>query len=314
MSFHFLSIIMPIISVIIPVFNAETTLRRCINSFLSQTFKEWEMILVDDGSSDCSGLICDEYAKYDSRIVAYHKNNGGVSSARQYGLDHSSGEYVIHADPDDWVESIMFEELYNKAQSEDADMVICDFYIDIDDQSYYSQQQPNSLNPSTVLYDIYSTEKGIHGSCCNKLVKKELINSCHARFPEGVDFCEDVCFNSQLLIHDICVSYLNMALYHYVQNTTSITNRFSIDRLNSQMRYVDFVSSLFSDSSMYVILAKELVKKQAFQSDSLSKDEFSALYPEIKRVHGGNIIKRAIYRMAFSGYYNLAVFINKLIR
>lgn len=117
----------PKISVIVPVYKAEAYLHRCVDSIIAQTFTDWELLLVDDGSPDRSGDICDEYASKDARIRVFHKENGGVSSARQKGLDEAIGEYTIHADPDDWVEPMMLEELYKKAKEDDADMVICDF-------------------------------------------------------------------------------------------------------------------------------------------------------------------------------------------
>ena len=95
---------MPKVSIIVPVYKAEKYLNRCVDSILAQTFTDFELLLIDDGSPDRSGEICDEYAKKDSRIRVIHKENGGVSSARQRGLDESIGEYTIHADPDDWVE------------------------------------------------------------------------------------------------------------------------------------------------------------------------------------------------------------------
>ena len=109
------------ISVIVPIYKAEQTLRRCVDSLLAQTHSDFELLLVDDGSPDGSGAICDEYASKDSRVRVFHKDNGGVSSARQVGLDHSRGEYLIHVDSDDWVAPRMLEELYRKAVSDDAD-------------------------------------------------------------------------------------------------------------------------------------------------------------------------------------------------
>lgn len=120
---------MPKVSIIVPVYKAEKYINRCIDSILAQTYTDWELLLVDDGSPDRSGEICDEYAKKDSRIRVFHKENGGVSSARQMGQDKASGEYTIHADPDDWMEPTMLEELYAKAKEDDADMVLCDFYF-----------------------------------------------------------------------------------------------------------------------------------------------------------------------------------------
>lgn len=119
---------MPKVSVIVPVYKAEGYLHRCVDSILAQTFIDWELLLIDDGSPDRSGEICDEYAQKDSRVRVIHKENGGVSSARQRGLDESVGEYTIHADPDDWVEPTMLAEMYQKAKHEDADIVMTDFF------------------------------------------------------------------------------------------------------------------------------------------------------------------------------------------
>ena len=118
----------PAISVIVPIYNAEKTLRKCVDSLLAQTFQDYEILLIDDGSPDQCGAICDEYAKLDSRVRVIHQENQGVSAARQCGMDNAQGEYTIHADPDDWVEPEMLEELYKKAKEDDAYMVICDFY------------------------------------------------------------------------------------------------------------------------------------------------------------------------------------------
>ena len=107
-------VVNPKVSVIVPVYKAELYLPRCVGSILSQTFSDFELLLIDDGSPDCSGRICDEYAEKDSRIRVFHKENGGVASARQMGLDNAKGEYTIHVDPDDWVEPNMLEILNNK--------------------------------------------------------------------------------------------------------------------------------------------------------------------------------------------------------
>ena len=165
---------MPKVSIIVPVYKAEKYLHRCIDSILSQSFTDWELILVDDGSPDSSGAICDEYAQKDARIQVIHKVNGGVSNARQSGMDIAKGEYVIHADPDDWVETNMLEELYGKAKEEDADMVICDFIYEYAAGPKYHRQNIESLDSRSVLKQLLLQQ--LHGSCCNKLVKRVCYN------------------------------------------------------------------------------------------------------------------------------------------
>lgn len=115
------------ISVIVAVYQAENYLRRCLDSILNQTFKDWDCILVDDGSTDRSGVICDEHAVRDSRFRVIHQANRGVSITRQVGLDAAKGEYIIFADSDDWVEAEWLEKLHRKMIADNVDMVICDF-------------------------------------------------------------------------------------------------------------------------------------------------------------------------------------------
>ena len=125
-----------------------------MDSILGQTFADFELLLVDDGSPDGSGAICDEYAARDGRVRVFHKANGGVSSARQCGLDAARGEYVIHADPDDWTEPEMLAALYAKAREEGADMVICDFFVDDATGRRYMEQRPTSTDHMVVLHEL----------------------------------------------------------------------------------------------------------------------------------------------------------------
>ena len=116
-----------LVSIIITVFRSENTLKRCVDSVLCQTYRNIEVILVDDGSPDSSGDICDKYALRDNRVKVIHQDNGGVSVARQVGMENANGEYTIHVDSDDWIEPTMIEELLFKAIEDNADMVICDY-------------------------------------------------------------------------------------------------------------------------------------------------------------------------------------------
>ena len=211
----------PLVSIIIPVYNVELYLSKCIDSILAQSFTDWECILVDDGSKDKSGSICDNYALKDNRIKVIHQNNSGVSIARQVGIDNVCGEYSIHIDPDDWIESNMLEELYNKAKSDDADMVICDYYKHEGGVQQYINQRPNLLEPIKIIEQMLTTNMypPLYGSCWNKLVRCSCFNSSDnlIRFePNDLSLGEDVVFNCRLLMSTVHrVSYLNKAFYHY---------------------------------------------------------------------------------------------------
>lgn len=226
----------PAISIICPVYNAQNFIKKCLNSIAQQTFNDWELILVDDGSPDDSGVICDEYAAKDERIKVIHKKNGGVSSARQAGLEASSGEYVIHVDPDDWIEPTMLEELFAKAKEEEADVVICDYFVNDGETESYKAQKPTSLEAAQILKDLFLQ---LHGSCCNKLVSRACYNTYNIRFPENINYCEDLLTWVQLFKHDdVKTAYLPKAFYHYWMNENSISHRLTRKNFEGLQRYL----------------------------------------------------------------------------
>ena len=266
----------PKISVIVPVYKAEHYLARCVDTLLAQTFDDFEVILVDDGSPDNSGAICDEYALKDKRVRVIHQPNAGVSMARQKGLDNARGEYVIHADPDDWVEPDMLKELYAKAKEEDADMVICDFYGHYGGKVVYERQQPSSLDHNTVLCDMF---KHLFGSCCNKLVRRVCFLKFDIHFSEGVSFCEDLLINSTLLRHNIKVAYLPNAFYHYdcCINSNSLVRKKTYATFEKDKRLILLFEKALS-SSVVVEKAKShmsyLLLLRAFEGHFFSSREY----------------------------------------
>lgn len=235
----------PKVSVIVPVYKAEAYLHRCVDSIIAQTLTDWELLLVDDGSPDRSGEICDEYASKDARIRVFHKENGGVSSARQKGMDEAQGEYTIHADPDDWVEPTMLEELYKKAKDDDADMVICDYFTNEGSNQTYITQKPSNLNSNTVLKELFQQ---LHGSCWNKFVRR----SCYsgkADFPDGINCCEDLVWCIKVLINNPQISYIPKAYYHYVLSSSdSQSKMISKERCEEDLKMLCILESLLSSN------------------------------------------------------------------
>ena len=203
----------PQISVIVPVYKAEAYLHRCIDSLLAQTFSDFELLLIDDGSPDLSGRICDEYAAQDTRIKVIHKQNGGVGSARQCGLDNATGEYTIHTDPDDWVEPNMLETLYQKAVSENADIVICDYVLEYANQSVLQSFNLANTDSHFLLNELVKGK--LHGGLWNKLVRRSIIINNNINFTPGLNICEDLIFCIKLMQANVRVCYVKEALYHY---------------------------------------------------------------------------------------------------
>ena len=234
----------PKISVIIPVYNAEKYISRCVDSILSQTTDDFELLLIDDGSQDSSGNICDNYSLADKRIKTIHKSNGGVSSARQCGLDNSTGEYVIHIDSDDWIEPHMFQTLISFADKNQADIVIFDFYRVSKNSIDHIIQKPSSFDHISVLRDIVSGR--LYASCWNKLVRHSIINRYDVTFPEGVNLGEDKCFLAKLLINNISIAYLPSPLYYYdvVVNSSSLVRNITKESITSGFSMLNYLQTI----------------------------------------------------------------------
>lgn len=237
-----------------PVYNAEKYLHRAVESILNQTMQEWELIIIDDGSRDSSPRICDEYAARDARIRVIHKANAGVSAARQDGIDAAQGEYTIHADSDDWVEPTMLEELYAKAKSEKADMVICDYYTNTLDKQTLNIQKPTDVMDNTqTIRDLFQQ---LHGSCWNKLVARACYTEYGIRFPEGLNYCEDQLTIVRLLLHPIKVTYLNRAFYHYFDNPSSITRNYQRGQYETRQTFIHLLQSVLPTHLQPAIMSK----------------------------------------------------------
>ena len=238
--------IQPLVSVVVPVYQAESYLSRCLDSILTQTFTDFEVILVDDGSKDNSGEICDEYAAKDNRFRVIHQENHGVSVARQVGLDAAIGDYVIHADPDDRVEPDWLSCLYDEAIASGADMIICDYEKVLQDKRIYCSQKPSALTSDGVLQDmLYFRTWGV---CWNKLIRRACFQKYDVKFHPDMNIWEDLYVTSSLLLHDMKISYVPRALYHYdmYSNPDSAVRYNSVSKIRSRMFFIDTFSSILS--------------------------------------------------------------------
>lgn len=231
----------PKISIIVPVYNVEQYLKHCINSILNQTFTEFELILVNDGSTDQSGNICEEYAKIDKRIKVIHKENEGQSSARNRGLEVAKGEYVGFVDSDDFIHEKMYELLYNNAKKNSSDVIVCEVIKGPGNQRFNKKDlvsQPSVQNFSNIdaLNQLYTPfdPMGKHNEGwvfpVNKLYKKYLFND--------ISFRVGRIYEDEFLIHKILhkcnvVSFIPSKLYYYVQRKNSTVNSpYSIRKLD----------------------------------------------------------------------------------
>ena len=267
------------ISIIVAAYQAEKYICRSLDSIKNQTFKNYEVILVDDGSFDKTGKICDEYAVDDSRFRVIHKKNGGVSSARQAGIDSALGEFVIHVDPDDWIEPAMLEEMYECAKNTEADVVISDFFVETRKKRMYVKQKPTSLDYKSYFYDLIDK---LHGCCWNKLIRRECFCKYDVKFPQNIVMCEDSYVNLKLALNPIKLAYLPKAFYHYdrIVNGASAVFTVSGKKLMSQVFIIDWLQKQIGDSS-FLIERKKQAKYTALNLESISASEFKELYSEI---------------------------------
>jgi glycosyltransferase involved in cell wall biosynthesis len=213
----------PGVSVIVPVYNAEQYLNKCLGSILAQTFNNFECILVDDASPDNCPAICDEYAAKDNRFKVIHKNrNEGSSQARKTGLEYSSGKYILFIDSDDYIEVNMLEEMYSMAASQDYDMAYCDFYYHNDSNDIINKKVPVLSDNFIMNIKESILDFGIDGGAVwNKLIKKTIYDNI--TFPI-YGYAEDKHITTQTLYLSKKIGYVNKFLYHYQFHQNSYMN------------------------------------------------------------------------------------------
>lgn len=210
-----------LVSVIIPVYNVEECIARCIDSIINQTFKNLEIILVDDGSSDKSGKICDEYAQNDSRIKVIHKENGGVSSARNTGLDIANGEYIGFVDSDDYIDANMYECLVNSIEDSNCDIVVCGYHEVLNDTTRDIKicEKETSITSREGILGLIE-DKTYRGYLWNRLYKRELFDGI--RFP-AIIVMEDLYVNHLLFEKADKIHLLDKEFYYYIRREDSVT-------------------------------------------------------------------------------------------
>lgn len=206
-----------LISIIIPVYNADRYLSKCIESVLAQTYKNFELILIDDGSTDGSDKICDEYAAKDTRVKVEHQHNSGVSSARNRGIELSRGRYLTFIDADDWIEPEYLEALFINMQ--EFGLAVCKFTTN--DNCTIKENNIFILDKRESYLSMCDS-KGMGGFCWGKLFDKRLINREHIKFDSTIAICEDLIFVSCYLSKcDTPTVFLQKQLYHYRKNPQS---------------------------------------------------------------------------------------------
>lgn len=308
------------ISIIVPVYKAEAYIDECIQDILGQTFKDFELLLILDGSYDNSEEICDKWALRDSRIKVIKEEHAGVAHARQVGIDNAKGEYILFVDADDIVSPTMLEEMYNFAKDQDADIVVSDFTELTHEGDIYRSQEPTALNGISILKDILNGK--IYGALWNKLIRTETIRKSKAHFTEVLTMREDLIFLSELLPHVDKVAYVPKAFYGYERrNVSSLTNKYldeSVGYYRQEVLWNSLIlqNQYISESSRnkflnyYSQLAYITLKKGLFDKIEWNK-YFQPYKLLIREIHNG--YKSKIVAVALNGNFVIAQFLRTIV-
>ncbi len=275
------------VSVIVPVYNAEKYINKCVDSILNQTYKDFELILIDDGSNDNSLELIKKYAVKDSRISLFSHENKGVSYTRNLGLDLAKGDYIMFIDSDDWIESDMLEVLIQNIEKSNADISCC--------------QYDKNLRTDISSFEIWSREKflsefimhkKINGSLVNKLIKREAISNI--RFNDSIKYGEDALFLWKVLLNSNSICLTNKVLYHVVLHDDSASGGGSYKPIRKDC--IEVWNLIVSDASSFSKELRDLAKAQ------LANMAFFSLY-EMIYYNYNDIEHEKLYRKTLKEEY-----------
>lgn len=285
----------PKISIIVPVYKVEKHLRRCIESIIAQTFTSWECILIDDGSPDDSGKICDEYKEKNEKFKVIHQENHGVSAARNAGLDIAKGEWIGFVDSDDWIEPNMYEYLYNDAIKTKSDIVICGF---IGQHNKRIKKKCGSKEAQMLLF----AREGFGGFSFLRLIAAKMTKNI--RFDTSMKYLEDVKFFYEIFRECKTIYWDNEQLYNYFQREDSITHKYGLtDEAKMGLVYLD---KLYVEEQTLQIKSAIFLSKARFCLN-LSSSYIS--HNDVKNesfIYLKKCVKSNLKQITFSNNYSIA--------
>lgn len=302
----------PQISIVVPVYNVEKYLRRCIDSILAQTFTDFELLLIDDGSKDSSGSICDEYAKKDNRIRVFHKENGGVSSARNVGLDNAQGDWICFCDADDWVKSEFLSTFRNMMK--DGDLLSQGFH-----SFNWQNNGDKDIFEATGIYQrddllkflLQLHEKNQLGFIWCKSFKRKIINENHLKFDKDIHFMEDLMFVLQYCTYIKSINNNALCLYQYKftdsgkvfspQDDFVVLKRIYLlfKVLDKGMTYNENIKILFMDDIINNLICGKFSNSMLYDNIKFVANEFGECLYQSK----GKYKKVKLFKMLFSQKY-----------
>ena len=241
------------ISVIIPVYKVEPYIRQCLDSVVNQTYTNLEIIIIDDGSPDNCGDICDEYAENDARIKVIHKENGGLAAARNDGIKLATGNWISFVDSDDWLELNMYEKVVNKAKNSNADITLFSLYRETQkgaervhafSTDFVSSDKSFIYQLQLLIFDkqynpICGVKEWRQAAPWDKFFKTSMIKKNNLTFPEHLKIKEDMIFNMNIFHYAKSVAFIDLPLYHFRANPMSITKRYTPNKVDLEKNVYD---------------------------------------------------------------------------
>lgn len=252
-----------LISIVVPIYNVEKYLEKCLNSILEQTYGEFELILVDDGSTDCSGEIADKYALKDERIIVFHKENEGLAATRNYGIEKAKGEYICFIDSDDWIENTYLEYLSNLAKEYLADVVICDF-IKNDGTGVITQPSKEEIVEETgyeAIANIYTQNYLRYVVAWNKLYRRSIF--------DNVKYMSGIIHEDEAICGDIYCACSKVIRTNYIFYNYRVNNNTSIMSSEYSLKRLDILKALENRMSLF--------EKKGYR-EYYEKDSFKYMY------------------------------------
>lgn len=314
MPFHY----SPKVSIIIPCYNVEKYLKRCLLSIVKQTLKEIEIILVDDGSTDNTSMLCDEWAKKDSRIKVIHKQNEGLGYARNSGLNLAQGEYIAFVDSDDYVDINMYEQLYNSSERGKYDAIFCGLRQEIAPQSYIQVQDFDNITifkeeqmSRLALSFLHKTEltpySRLFMSVWHGIYKRELIETLHLRFySEREILSEDLPFQITFFKNSRNILFIPNCLYTYCLNTSSLSHDIKLSKFDTakNLRHLLYTLIPDDDEDNYLIDIEYYGRIRGLLTLLISSNKFKwkEKYEFIKKLCKDDVWKELKIKNAYKVY------------
>lgn len=283
----------PLFSILVPAYQAEKTISRCLDSIFSQTFKNFEVIIINDGSRDKTKKICEEYASLYDNVRLYNQENLGISITRQKAVSLARGTYIQFIDADDWVESDLLETCVNILKRQSYDIIIFDFFEENITGLKYRLQRPTTLEKMSLIRDISSPK--MLGVLWNKLIRRTLFDNL--TFP-NLQYCEDWCICVELFQKIKSIHYVNQAYYHYDVTiiNNSLTRNVTKTTFISKIKYIEYLKSIDFDKKYSKEYDSQVanIAYSAIVNNIYSDDEFFVIFKNVSFVNNFNSLYKKL--------------------